>query len=69
MRGHWEEFRAVWETNPQRRAALRLWYEARDVVRALNKNAQFSYCRSGVEVRDVADALRVRWFYRKIMQF
>lgn len=47
---------------------MRLRHDAKDLIRALSKNKEFSFCERVLEIRDVTETARVGWLDRPLMQ-
>lgn len=52
------------ETSPKRRAAVKIYYENRDLAQRLNPSYNFSECTCALELWDATGMVRLVWYNR-----
>lgn len=57
-----KEVKGAVETSPSRRTAVRAFFDARDDLRALNKNEVFQECRRALELWDRTAMIRIGYY-------
>lgn len=62
FRIHGEALRTGLARSPARRAARKVWYEIKDLIKDMNKGKKFSYCERGLEISDETEMLRLGWY-------
>lgn len=65
INGH--EVGAACETSPSRRAALKGFFDARDIIQSLNPGTPFDICSRSLEIRTASGGHRLGWWRRDFL--